>query len=142
MSATRAVLVVGDDAEVLRVGNLLREDERTALPRRDRRGLRVLEDVVAETDDELLAAREVARHADDLRDPAGLDLNLVGEIEVEEHLVAGARTQTAVAEQVDEVAGVLLRRSRAAPRARRAAAGAAAGSRPSASARRAAGACS
>ena len=49
--------------------------------------LRVLEDVVAEADDELLAAREVARHADHLRDPAGLDLHLVGQVEVEQHLV-------------------------------------------------------
>ena len=68
----------------------------------------MLEDVVAEADDELLAAREVARHPDDLGDPARLDLHLVGEIEVEERLVARARAHAAVAEQVDEVAGVLL----------------------------------
>ena len=47
-------------------------------------GLRVLEDVVAEADDELLAAREVARHPDHLGDPARLDLHLVGQVEVEE----------------------------------------------------------
>ena len=61
---------------------------------RDRVGVAVLEDVVAEADDELLAAGEVARHADDLRDPAGLDLHLVGEVEVEEQLVARRATRT------------------------------------------------
>ena len=50
--------------------------------------MRVLEDVVAEADDELVAGGEVARHADHLRDPAGLDLHLVGQVEVEERLVA------------------------------------------------------
>ena len=86
-----AVVAVGDDAEVLRVGHLLHEHERTVVPGRDRVGLRVLEDVVAEADDELLAAREVARHPDDLRDPAGLDLHLVGQVEVEQQLVAAPR---------------------------------------------------
>ena len=47
---------------------------------------------------------------DDLRDPARLDLHLVGEVELEERLVRGPRTNAAVAEQVDEVAGVLLAR--------------------------------
>ena len=51
---------------------------------------------------------EVARHADDLRDPARLDLHLVGEVEVEELLVADARAHVAVPEQVDELARVLL----------------------------------
>ena len=68
----------------------------------------MLEDVVAEADDELLAGGEVARHADDLRDAARLDLHLVGEVEVEEQLVAAARAHVAVAEQVDELARVLL----------------------------------
>ena len=70
----------------------------------------MLEDVVAEADDELLAAREVARHADDLRDPAGLDLHLVRQVEVEERLVARARANVPVAEQVDELSRVLLAR--------------------------------
>ncbi len=74
----------------------------------DRVGLRVLEDVVAEAHDELVARRELARHADDLRDAAGLGLHLVGEVEVEEHLVALARLDVPVAEQVDELARVLL----------------------------------
>ncbi len=51
---------------------------------------------------------EVARHPDDLGDPAGLDLHLVGEIEVEERLVGRAGPDAPVAEQVDEVARVLL----------------------------------
>src|SRR5207249_8613264 len=87
----RAFVAVGDDAEVLGVGNVLDEDERAARPGADRVGLCSLEDVVAKADDKLLTGREVARHADDLRDPAGLDLHLVGEVEVEEELVPGAR---------------------------------------------------
>ena len=50
----------------------------------------------------------VARHADDLRDAARLDLHLVREVEVEERLVARTRAHVAVAEQVDELPRVLL----------------------------------
>ena len=50
------VLVVGDDAEVLRIGDLLGEDERAVVPAPDRVRLAVLEDVVAEAHDELIAA--------------------------------------------------------------------------------------
>src|SRR5713226_8281267 len=56
----------------------------------DRVGLRVLEDVVAEADDELVAGGEVAGHPHDLRDPARLGLDLVGEVEVEESPAAVA----------------------------------------------------
>ena len=70
----------------------------------------VLEDVVAETHDELLAAREVARHPDHLGDPAGLDLHLVGQIHLEERLVGRPRAHPPVAQQVDEIARVLLSR--------------------------------
>ena len=104
----RAVVAVHDDAEVLRVGHVLREDERAVVPRGDRIGLRVLEDVVAEADDELLSGGEVARHADHLRDPAGFDLHLVGQVEVEQQLVAVARHHAAVAEEVDELTRMLL----------------------------------
>ena len=102
-----ALLVVGDDTEADRVGDLLHEHERAVLPGGDRLRLGVLEDVVAEADDQLLAAREVAGHPDHLRDPARLDLHLVAQVEIEEQLVAGARPQPPVAEQVDEVARVL-----------------------------------
>ena len=81
---------------------------RAVPPLRDRRGLGVLEDVVAEADHQLLAAGEVPRHPDDLGDPARLDLHLVAEVEVEERLVGGAGLHAAVAEQVDEVARMLL----------------------------------
>ena len=104
----RARLVIRDHAEVLGVGHLLHEHESTLVPLGDRLGLCVLEDVVAQADDELLAARELARHADDLRDPAGLHLHLVGEIELEERLLGGAGTDVPVAEQVDELPRVLL----------------------------------
>src|SRR5581483_7465316 len=49
-------------------------------------------------------------HADDLRDAAGLGLHLVGEVDVEEDIVAAARRHVAAAEQVDELARVLLAR--------------------------------
>src|SRR5581483_121114 len=68
----------------------------------------MLEDVVAETDDDAVVAGEVARHPDDLRDAARLDLHLVREVEVEQELVAASRADATVAEKVDEVAGVLL----------------------------------
>ena len=42
--------------------------------------------------------------------PPGLDLHLVGEVEVEQHLVAAARLDAPVAEQVDELPRVLLPR--------------------------------
>ncbi len=108
MSATAAVVAVRDHTEMLRIGDVLDEDHRPGGPAPDRLGLSVLEDVVAETDDELLARGERSRHSDHLGDPAGRDLHLVGEIELEEHLVAGPRADVAVAEQVDELAGVLL----------------------------------
>ena len=41
-------------------------------------------------------------HADDLCDPARLDLHLVGEIHLEERLVGRPRAHLPVAEQVDE----------------------------------------
>src|SRR5205085_12258840 len=41
-------------------------------------------------------------------DPARLDLHLVREVEIEEHLVPGPGANVAVAEQVDELTGVLL----------------------------------
>ena len=68
----------------------------------------MLEDVVAEADDELVAGCEFAGHPDHLGDPAGLDLNLVGQIEVEERLVPRAGPDLAVAEQVDELARMVL----------------------------------
>ena len=68
----------------------------------------MLEDVVPEDDDELLAGREVLRHAHDLGDAAGLRLHLVGEIELEQRAVAVARGQVAVAEEVDHLARVAL----------------------------------
>ena len=49
-----------------------------------------------------------SRHPDDLRDPAGLRLHLVGEVELEQRRVAVAGGQVAVAEQVDHLAGVAL----------------------------------
>ena len=70
--------------------------------------MRVLEDVVAENDDERLAAREVLGHADHLRDPAGTGLHLVGEVELEQRRVAAASGEMAVAEQVDHLPGVPL----------------------------------
>src|SRR5581483_11231242 len=97
-------------AEVLRIGNLFDEDERAAVPRADRVRLAVLEDVVAQADDERLAAGEAPRHPDDLGDAARLDLHLVRQVEVEEELAAVARHHVAVAEQVDELPGVLLAR--------------------------------
>ena len=68
----------------------------------------ILEDVVAENDDELLAGREVLRHADDLRDPAGTRLHLVREVEIEERCIAVADGEVAVAELVDHLPGVPL----------------------------------
>src|SRR5687768_4616043 len=85
-----SVAVVGDDAEVLRVRHLLDEDHRPVFPRPeppDRVGLRALEDVVAENDHELLAPSEVAGHADHLRDPARLRLDLVGQVERQQRRV-------------------------------------------------------
>ena len=75
-------------------------------------GLRldVLEDVVSQADNELLAAGERLRHADDLGDSSGLGLHLVGEIEVEQEHFAVAPSDLAVAEEVDEIAAVLLSR--------------------------------
>ena len=112
MSVTRAVAVVDDDAEVLRVGHVLGEDERPVgacgPTSRIASLLGVLEDVVAEDDDERLAGGEVARHADDLRDPAGLRLHLVGQVELEQRLGAVAARDVPVAEQVDHLARVLL----------------------------------
>ena len=111
MSVDAAVLAVHDDAEVLRVGHVLDEDLRAGAvgrPGRDLLAVRVLEDVVAEHDDQLVAVGELARHADDLRDPARLCLHLVGEVELEQRLVRAARADAAVAEQVDHLAGVRL----------------------------------
>ena len=59
MSSTDPSSAVGDDAEVLRVGHVLREHHRAAVPARDRVALRVLEDVVAEDDDEPVVAGEL-----------------------------------------------------------------------------------
>ena len=62
MSATSPVVAVDDHAEVLRVVDLLHEDPRSRRRRRplgEARRLRVLEDVVAEHDDERRAAGEV-----------------------------------------------------------------------------------
>ena len=73
-----------------------------------RLGLGLLEDVVAEADHEALAAGEALGHAHDLGDPAGLGLHLVGQVQVEEEAVAVALPHAAVAEQVDEVAGMPL----------------------------------
>jgi hypothetical protein len=70
--------------------------------------VRVLEDVVAEHDDERLAGGEVVRHPDHLRDPARLRLHLVGEIEVEQRLVGAPDREVPVAEEVDHLAGVTL----------------------------------
>ena len=70
--------------------------------------MRLLEDVVAETHDEPLTRCERTRHPDDLGDPSGLDLHLVREVEVEEHVVAAPCPHPAVAEQVDELPRMLL----------------------------------
>ena len=79
-----------------------------AVPGFDRLALGVLEDVVAEADDQPVAGGEVASHADHLGDPSGLGLHLVGEVELEQQLAAAALLDLAVAEQVDELACVLL----------------------------------
>ena len=139
------VAVVDDDAEVLGVGDLLDEDHRAVVggvPPRDRLRLRALEDVVAEHDDELLAAGEVAGHAHDLRDPARPRLHLVRQVEREEGLPGAALVEVAVTEQVDHLPRVALARHDEDVLEARALRGAGAGSRSSASGRRAAGACS
>jgi hypothetical protein len=69
-----------------------------------------LEDVVSQYDYELSPGGEVARHSDDLSDPAGLHLHLVGEIQVEQRRVAAALGEFAVPEQIDHLAGVRLAR--------------------------------
>jgi hypothetical protein len=105
-SLTRPVVAVHDDAEALGVGNLLDEDLRavTAVhPLADRADLGELEQVVAEADHELPAAREAFRHPDDLRDPSRLGLHLVGEVELEQRLLRPALRHSAVAEQVDQL---------------------------------------
>ena len=76
----------------------------------ERRRLRELEDVVAEHDDERRAGREVARHADDLGDPAGLRLHLVREIDFEDRVAAAPRREPSVAEEIDHLPGVPLAR--------------------------------
>ena len=53
-------------------------------------------------------AGEALGHADDLRDPARLDLDLVGQIEVEERIGAPALAHPAVAEQVDHLPRMAL----------------------------------
>ena len=108
-----AVLAVHDDAEVLGIVDLLHEDPRAGRvvgPLVEARRLRVLEDVVAEHDDERRAAREVLRHPDHLRDAAGLRLHLVRQIELEDRVAASARREPTVAEEVDHLAGVALSR--------------------------------
>ena len=55
-------------------------------------------------------AGEVPRHADDLRDTAGLRLDLVGEIELEDRVAAAAWSESAVTEEVDHLPGVALAR--------------------------------
>ena len=106
-----AVLAVDDDAEVLGIRHLLDEDPRAGAvggPAADLVRVRVLEDVVAEHDHERVAAGEVPRHPDDLRDPAGLGLHLVGEVELQQRLVRAARRQASVPEQVDHLPRVAL----------------------------------
>ena len=110
--------------------------------RPDRLGLRVLEHVVAEADDQPVARSEALGHPDDLRDTAGLRLHLVREIELEQGPAAVPMLDPAVAEEVDEVARVLLAgdehdlaNARELEQLERS-------SRPSASGRPAAGACS
>ena len=106
-----SVLAVDDDAEVLRIVDLLDEDPcpgRALRPLGEARRLRVLEDVVAEHDDERRASGEVPRHADDLGDAARLGLHLVREIELEDRVAAAARCEPPVSEQVDHLPGVPL----------------------------------
>src|SRR4029079_2820431 len=74
----------------------------------DRRRLRVLEDVVAQADDDVVVAGEALGHPDHLRDPARLDLHLVGQIEIEERCAVAALAQSSVSEQIDHLAGVTL----------------------------------
>ena len=105
------VVAVDDDAEALGVGDFLHEDGRAVVAldeAADRVGLGILEDVVAEADDELVVAGEALGHADDLRDPARLDLHLVGEIEIEERVALAALLHPPVAEQVDQLARMAL----------------------------------
>ncbi len=51
-----------------------------------------------------------SRHADDLRDAAGLRLDLVGEIELEDRIAAAAWGESAVAEEIDHLPRVALPR--------------------------------
>ena len=113
MSRHGAIVAVHDDSEVLRVVDLLDEDSRAGRALRplvQARRLRVLEDVVAEHDDERRASGEVLRHSDDLGDAAGLRLHLVGEIELEDRVAAAAWRESPVAEQVDHLTGMPLPR--------------------------------
>ena len=70
--------------------------------------MRVLEDVVAEHDDDRLAGGEILRHADDLGDTARPCLHLVREIELEKRRFATSHGEMTVAEQVDHLTGVTL----------------------------------
>ena len=91
-------------------GTSFTKHHRAVVPRRDRVGLACSKMLSPRQTTSCSPRRELACHADDLRDPAGLDLHLVGEVEVEEQLVARRATDVAVAEQVDELPGVLLAR--------------------------------
>ena len=55
--------------------------------------MRVLEDVVAEDDDERLTGRELLGHSHHLGDPARARLHLVGEIELEERSLTPAHVR-------------------------------------------------
>ena len=113
MSADASIVVVHDDAEVLRVVDLLHEDpgaRRALRPRANARGLGELEDVVAEHDHEGRTGGEVPCHAHDLRDPTGLRLHLVREIELEDRIAAAARRKPPVPEEVDHLPRVALAR--------------------------------
>ena len=105
------VLAVDDDAEALGVRHVLHEHRGavvTVHERPDRGRLDVLEDVVPEADDQVVVAGEALGHADDLSDPTGLDLHLVGQIQVEQRRVGAALLHLPVAEQVDQLTGVAL----------------------------------
>ena len=106
------VVAVDDDAEALRIRDLLHEHRGPVVSvdeGANRGRLRVLEDVVAEADDQIVGTGEALGHADDLRDPAGLDLHLVGEIRARTAASTAPRSlHPPVSEQVDQLAGMAL----------------------------------
>ena len=105
-STIRAAILVGDDAEPVRVRDLLDEDLRPVGAGReplDGVVLRVFEDVVAEADDEPVVPREALGHPTTCATAPGSACTLYVS-RVEQHVAPVPLAHPSVTEQVDEIA--------------------------------------